>query len=441
MKKRFIILCSLITIVLSAFIFRAISRPDNPYHGVEGQKFAMVLSKDIMKIIQNNSLSSESKASELAKIGQFLLEEPMGAHHALKVFQKSYEYDSKNINSNFFLSVLEPVHALRGAIYRFHKIFEIDPEEYFQNIQDKNNISNQNVINRLKYYILGEMKKDLIFELVSDSQDFIVKQLLPVLTEAEKKIEFVESSANFEIAFSYQHWQNAWSPKSSVLFDLGEVHAYHSALKAAQALLKFASAYNLNDAQLLDKAFKAEKKLKDPKKLTLEDEVKIIKAFPQFLTLRKEYEGNIKTILEDAPRIIEGLRILAQFLKEAKDRELYLVPQMDEETFTNLIESLEKADEYIAGPLMQKIGVNETSKEPITILANFTALLTQPPLDFKSILPAKFSEQTHNAIEWADTSFGGVFPNNDFISTLCQLKKANRTIKIEGMCPDDRNSE
>jgi len=397
----------------------------NPYHKAAKDDLVEVVTQDTEDIRNDTSTDNKEKAKRLAKIGELLLETPRGAELAAEIFEEALSFDQENGKANFYAAILKPIHALKGTAYRLTKI--VTAKAMGDLIEDiLSGIGNRDTQNLVSDF-LTEARLGDMFKTVSEFQAFLASEFLPALRLSDERLAIVENTENFNLTFNYKHWQNGWHFRRSVSFDQAEVRSFRVALKGIATYTKLISAYNVDAALPLRDQFS------NRRGVTLKEVVDAIQMQPKALTLNENAGNMLTSILNDISDSIEGLRTIARILNSDKIRDGYLLhPFKSHRHYANFIKGLNVASDILAGPMAVDIGERKDKKgEEVSVVFNFTALLSNPVSDLKTLMPTEFDKDGKKAAVFPDLSFGGTIPNGDLISAYCSVKDTPEWI----VCP------
>lgn len=394
----------------------------------DGEKDALNGEKN--KIESNNSFDDKEKAQKLADLGEAALESPKVADKALEVFEDALKYDSQNAKANFYSAILAPLLTLKGLPVKMTPILksvDLDEEVEREMKELVRSIKNSDIRRLVKDFLYDSSGE--AYKTISEFQSFVTSKLLPTLKEAQKRLEIAEKADGFKTSYAYGNWGSRGSRDSYINIDQVEAHAVRVVINGIASLAKLASVYNVDSAVSIYNRFK------DQRHVTPKMIVDAVKRDPKALTLHAGGADILKSILNDASDSVEGLRILANSLRNYERRYKHPIqPFTSQAEYEKFIRGLDVASDVLSGPFVVTIGKNKRKKETYTVDVNFTALFANPVQDLKAILPTRFDMSGKKVVRFPDLTFGGVVPGGDLIDTYCAIPERHRTIELPVVC-------
>lgn len=383
------------------------------------------------KKIESSDSSDKEKAQKLADLGEAALESPKVADKALEVFEEALKYDSQNAKANFYSGILTPLLTLKGLPVKITPILKsIDLDEEVEKGMKEfvSKIKNSDIRKLVKDFLYDSSSGE-VYKTISEFQSFVTSELLPAFKEAQKRLEIVEKADGFKTSYAYGNWGSRGSRDSYINVDQVEAHAVRVVINGIASLTKLASVYNVDSAVSIYNRFK------DQRHVTPKMIVDAVKRDPKALTLHTGGAEILKGILSDASDSVEGLRILANSLRNYEKRYKHPIqPFTSQAEYEKFIRGLDVASDVLSGPFAVTIGKDRKKKETYTVDVNFTALFANPVQDLKTLLPTRFDMSGKKVVSFPDLTFGGVVPAGDLINTYCAIPERHRTIELPVVC-------
>lgn len=410
----------------------------NPFFGKTVAEITSIFNEDVLAISRSED-SQAIKAQKLAELGETALEVPNSSEFAIYAFDKALAQDASNSKANFYSALLNPVLALRGIAIRMVKILTPDVVSR-ETYNILNGIREPNA-KKVMSNLLNDVKGEKIFKTPTEVQEFIASKLLPILAESKRRLKVVAQDQTFQLTFDTRAWsselhKNKPRRKIQVMLDQVEVHAAQVALTGIEALAKMAVSYNLDAGLAIRDQFMGKENVNY--KMVFD----AIRKYPQALTLRPGGEELLKSIPPMASDVVEGLKIIANLVREIEDRnDVAIVGSFrnrdrdktnPDEDYNELMMSLQFVIDLLAGPV--HIGVygeryewgcdekwnywhKEYKTEIKKVLMNGTVLFSKPLQDLKPVILVDMDEKGRHMVNAPDSTFGGLFPNGDMITT------------------------
>lgn len=401
-----------LTLISLSFLlfFLVIGCSKHPFQDKDKETIMGFASETAEEIMNNNALNNEEKARRLTKLGEQLLESPRSAEFALEMFEKALSLFRTNSAANFYAAVLKPIHTLQGIPVRLNDLVGSSAIKKFIN-STLRNVKNNDAYTFFNGLLRGKRPQET-FKISSEAQEFLVMELLPALELSLNRLAIVEDDEHFITSFDYRHWQSGWHMKSTISFGDAEVHSLKSALIGLKTLLKMASAYNMDAAISLYRQFKDQRH-------TLKEGVSAIQSYPIVLTLNPGAAGRLTSILSDVSDAIEGVRTVAWILSSRQVKDNFPLSPMSEASYSEFIKDLNDLTELLSGPTEIDFGDFGQTDNGTKTMIHFTAWLSNPIPDLKTLLPVEFDKSGNKIITFPDLSFGGIVPNRDLVRALC----------------------
>jgi len=411
---------SLFIFVFACTLMAGCTQKSNEFEGKNPEEVKKTFTQEANDI-RSGEMSEKEKAQRFSDLGERALEAPRAAQWAIDAFEQALKNDSENLKANFYSALLLPVLTLKGFPVKMTEI--ATPKVISKMVSDiLSDVRNPDIKNLVSELLNGDSSTE-VFKTPWEAQSYLVTQVLPAISEAQKRLDKVLSNSHFSVTFNYKSWgkgRNWYGRRHKITLDHAEAHSAQLILKGVATYVKILSAYNVDAAIALHNEYHGRRRA------TFKEVVESIKKYPQFLTLNEGAAENLKSILTDASSAIEGLKIIANMLNGSRnsDRHNNIIPPFsNRRAYSNFMEGLVLATEILAGPMEMKMEKNGQSK---VIWIDFTAMLANPVQDLKSALPTEFDATGKYGKVYPDLTFGGMVPNSDLISSYCELYQGER---------------
>ena len=379
-------------------------------------------------------------SQRLARVGEILINNPVGFAHADELFKQALVLDPQNNKALLYSSLTEIVMTLRGTIKRGEGLF--DKKEDYDNLVN-------HVTKEMKYpefidFVIGT-KNDQSFKNYQDIKRFFQNDVVNAFENAQTKLNKIDGnvemiltqlkSKNTEIEYNCveesvegETFTNCELkeemdelialPAKTATIDEKDIKILAGGLKAYAVALKVITAYGIEGQLEITKAINA--KSEELGRALTEKEVHLIaKQYSNYLVLEKDHR------LSEVIRDLESVVINAMDLEslnnqfcdnDLREHNLIKVICFDD----NAREELEKVLAQLAGPQEVVIGLDENGDD-VKILTDLPSFLNNPVQDLKNIMPDSYnSDGTANYT--IEPELNGLFPNKDLLEKYKAVK-------------------
>ncbi|MDH5415510.1 MAG: hypothetical protein OEW87_15335 [Flavobacteriaceae bacterium] len=387
-----------------------------------------------------NAETDKEYAAKLARVGEILVNNPVGITHAHDMFNKALEFDPQNNKALLYSSFTGILMTLKGSMNRGKALMD-KPEDY-------DNLINH-LTNEVKYpeyvdFLIGKQTQSK-FNNYQDIKSFLQNEVVDAYESASVKLNKVNGDVKViltqlqtettetrydcqeieEDGYTYtdckvkSEMDSAVTlPAKTITVDLKDVKMLASGFKAYSAFFKLYTAYTITGQKHISNEVQV-KEINLGRSLTDQETHRIVKKYPEYLVLEKDHR--INEIVQDLEGIIEVGMDLEALNNQFCNNELRSSNLVKTICFSKEArEDMQKTLDYLSGPQEVTLG-QDINGEDVKILIDLPAYLNNPVADLKSLIPTEYNEDgTGNYTVMPELN--GFFPNNDLLEKLKQVK-------------------
>lgn len=382
--------------------------------------------------------SSKERAAKLARVGEILINNPVGITHAHDLFTEALTLDPSNNKALFYSSFTEIVMSLKGSANKAKNLFD-DPNDYklllehfrkevkypefvdfikgdnsakkFKDLQDVKRFVQTDVVNAFEKAnaklnsINGDVKV-ILTQLKTDNS------ISAYNCTEETDEEYGDTYTNCE----YKESMDSLSvlPAETVTVDSKDIKMLAAGMKAYSTYLKLYTAYSIKGQKHLTNEIKV-KEMELGRNLTDKETHIIAKKYNSYLTLEKD--NKLNEIVADLDSIIEigmDLESLNNKFCDSELRENNLIKTICFDQ--NARADMQRALDLLAGPQEIVLGVDQQGAA-VNIILDLPAFLNNPVDDLKSLMPTTY-HQDGSSNHTVEPELNGLFPNKDLLEKL-----------------------
>lgn len=390
------------------------------------------LEKEIssQRLIQDTDTSYSAK---LARIGEILVNNPVGVTHAHDMFNQALKLDPQNNKALFYSAFTEILMTMKGSINRTKSMH--DEEETYAKVL-------KYLTNDMKYpefidFLAGD-KNQTKLENYQEIKRFFQTEVLSAFESAKNKIDRINSpieiiltqlkTENKEVKYDCNDInledetytscsikedmsQMNVLPAKIVNVDTDDLKILSGGLEGYATVLKFYTSYKVTGQKNLTNEVKV-KEIELGRALTEKELHRIVKRYNNYL------------VLEDDNRMSEIINNLENVVSIGMDFESLNNQFCDNDLrANNLIKSIcfpetarkdmQKTLDYLSGPQEYLMGYTKTGDE-VNILVDVPAILNNPIKDLKTLMPNDYNDEGESN-HTVEPNTNGLFPNGDLL--------------------------
>lgn len=388
---------------------------------------------------ERSALESDiTYAGKLTRVGEILINNPLGIVHANDLFNKALNLDPTNNKALFYSAFTEILMAFEGAAERT-KSMHSDPEDYKKFVNK--------LTNELKYpefinFVIGKSNQSEIKN-IQELKRFFQTEIINAFEKAGEKFEKITGDVDL-ILSNYKSETNlsytctttetpegsittcesatqvdgfTLEPAQTYKVDHNDIKILAGGLKGYSTVLKLYTGYKL-DGQEQIQDLMDDLANQQQRELTEKETHNIVRKFPNYLTLEKDQK--ISETVEDMESIVlTGMDLEALNNKfcdnELRENNLIKTICFGEEARLDM----QKVLDSLYGPQEQTLGLDKNGNE-VKILVDIPAFLRNPVEDLKSLLPTSYNSDGSSRYTTMP-SLNGLFPNGDLLEKLQQV--------------------
>lgn len=391
---------------------------------------------------KKNALENDlDYAQRLTRVGEILINNPVGFSHANDLFNDALKLDPGNDKALFYSALTGIVMKFEGAAKRMKKFYD-KPEDYDEML---NSVKENFKYPEFVKFITGRVNTKE-FRNVHDIKRFVQMDITDAFESAAKKLNMIDQDVeliitqlktdNTEIEYdcheiteddstyttcSLKEQMDSVSalPAQINTVDTKDIKIISSGLKAYATAFKLYTGYSLEGTEQFNKETETlESQL--GRELTEKENHQIVKKYNNLFTLERDHRWNeVVADLEGMIYTAMDLETLNNRFCDTGLRESNLIKTIcfDEDSR----EVMQKALDYLSGPQEISIGKDENNQD-VKIMIDLPAYLSNPLEDLKSLLPIEYNEDGTGIYLQEEPELNGLFPNKDLLEKIKQLK-------------------
>ncbi len=397
----------------------------------------------IEKQVNSKRLSIENDkeyAAKLARIGEILVNNPVGVTHAHDMFNRALEIDPQNNKALFYSAFTEILMAMKGSMNRGKSLLD-DPKDYDAYIE--------HLTNKVKYpefvdFVIGRDSQSK-FKDYQDIKRFVQNEIVEAFENASTKLNKVNGDVNIiltqlktenteleyncqdivEDEYSYTNCELKEEmssmealPAETVTVDLNDVKILASGLKGYSTVFKLYTAYSIKGQKHLSNEIRV-KELDLGRDLTDKELHRIVSRYDDYLTLEEDHK--MGEIVQDLEKVVEAGMDLETLNNQFCDNDLRINNLVKAICFSQTArEDMQKSLDYLSGPQEIVIGKKVDGLD-VKIMIDLPAYLNNPVQDLKTLIPTEYNEDGSTKYT-VEPDLNGLFPNKDLLEKLNKLK-------------------
>lgn len=395
-------------------------------------KQTAVVKKPVSEI-QAASLLDQGKPDEAAsvysRIGELLLTNPAGVIHANEMFNKALSLNKNDPKANLYSSAIAPALLAQGFTRRFNSILNDKQRARLKEIEERTNAEGiQELIDFATTLSAGKTN----VRTYKEAKKVLQNELLAELIKSTEKINAIKVK-NFSIGITRavkkgtdinceqidQNWTCTESSKAPMPLALNvdqyDLQALRATYKTYETELRILTLLNVDDLEAVVNQSKKKDALSDREATTL------LKKYPALFKI--DSKADLVQLFNQSESILNDFLDFASMretLCENSDRTEHIAGQIC--VSENEEDQLKEIITLLAGPNLFTLGLDENGRE-VEILLNLRAWEKTSFTGLQDLLPDQFDEEGR-ALDLKDKTFGGLFPNGDFLEKLKQIKKS-----------------
>ena len=387
------------------------------------------------------SIESDTEyAAKLARVGEILVNNPVGVTHAHDMFQKALQIDPQNNKALFYSAFTEILMTMKGSMNRGKDLMD-NPDDYSNMIK--------HLTEKVKYpefveFVVGtsgqskfknyqDIKRFLQNEVVgafdnasnklnkiNGNVELILTQLKTENTEIEYNCQEVEEDGYNYTSCDLKEEMNSISalPAQTASVDLNDIKILSSGIKGYATVFKLYTAYSITGQKNLSNEIQV-KETSLGRSLTDKETHRIVSRYSDYLVLEKDHK--MDEIVQDLESIVEvgmDLETLNNQFCDNDSRSANLIKTI---CFSETArEDMQKSLDYLSGPQETVLG-QDVNGADVKILIDLPAYLNNPVQDLKTLIPSEYNEDGSGKFT-TEPNLNGLFPNKDLLDKLKQLK-------------------
>lgn len=379
-------------------------------------------------------------AAKLTRVGEILINNPVGVTHSHDLFNRALRLDPSNEKALFYSAFTGILMSMDGLANRSKSLAE-DPTTYDTLVNEARNkmkypefvdfLTGRSNQSEIKTY--QEFKRFMQIEVVQafeeagDKISRIKNDLNLILTNAGEKTETYYECTYESDGSSYcyeDEYSNGTSvnPATTATVDANDIKIIANGLKAYAAAFKLYTGYSVEGIEEVQSEIKA-KKEELGRSLTEKEEHAIARKYRSYLTLESDHKWNeVTSNLIDITEAAMDLDTLNNQFCENDLRVNNLIKSIcvTAEDRATLKETLD----LLSGPQEISLGLDEQGNS-VNILVDLPSYMNNPVSDLKSLMPSEYNEDgTPNYTQ--EPNLNGLFPNNDLLEKLGRVVSENQ---------------
>jgi hypothetical protein len=373
-------------------------------------------------------------AARLTRVGEILVNNPVGFKHAHDLFNDALKLDPKNNKALFYSALTGIVMSYDGIGSRSKSLFE-KPEDYDAYVNY--------LTEKIKYpefvdFVVGKKTRSK-FNNYQDIKKFFQAEVVDSFEEANKKLNKIDGdvnviltqlkTSNTEVEYDCVDYNDnegdAYTecqlkeemssmealPAHTVTIDSNDIKILAGGLKGYSSVFKLYTAYAITGQKHITNEVKV-KEMELGRELNDREMKRLLDNYPDYLTLEKDHRMNeIVTDLENIVEVGMDLETLNNMFCDNELRENNLIKTI---CFSETArEDMQKALDQLAGPREVLMGHDKNGAE-VKILVDLPAFLRNPVADLKTLATDTYDEDGNFEMT-EEPNLNGLFPNKDLL--------------------------
>lgn len=394
--------------------------------------------KSNKRTVSTERLGTESDkdyAKKLTRIGEILVNNPVGMVHADDLFEQALAIDPSNNKAKFYSAFTKILMSMEGFAARAKDI-DGDSSGYDRAIKQLNeNIKYPEYVDYLK----GNFR-DPKFENYQDVKRFFQTKVTGAFDKAIERLESIDG--DIELTITQLKTEN-----TEATYDCGDLNDVEieeieceidepetmdsisalpaqiskvddidtkviaNGLRVYSAMLKLYTGYSIEGQKEITSQVQAKEGTLG-RELTDKEMHEIILKYPNYITLEADHQT--AEVLEDLNRITEAAMDLEALNNKYCDNDtrenniIKVICVSEEES-----ESIDQMMKYLSGPTEVSLGVDAQGNE-VMVLMDLPTYLKNPLRDLKSLITGEYNDDgSMNMI--SEPELNGLFPNRDLL--------------------------
>lgn len=384
--------------------------------------------------------SDSQYAAKLTRVGEILVNNPVGITHAHDMFNKALVLDPKNNKALFYSSLTGILMTMEGSLNRGKSLLD-DPKQYDEAIKY--------LTEKIKYpefvdFVTGK-KTQSKFKDYQDVKRFFQNEVVESFENASKKLNQINGNVdiiltqlkteNTELEYNCQETREegviytvcdlkeemtniSALPAKTASVDLNDIKIISNGLKGYAAIFKIYTAYSIKGQKHLSNEI-AVKEADLGRKLTERELHIIVKRYNDYLVLENDHK--MSEVTQDLEQIVEAGLDLETLNNKFCDNDLRSNNLIKSICFSETArEEMQKTLDFLAGPQETTLG-QDVNGSNVNIVVDLPAYLNNPVQDLKSLLPTQYNSDGSPDYN-TEPNLNGLFPNRDLLEKLKQLR-------------------
>lgn len=433
---------SLLIIPMALTMFSC--QQENKTERTKNPQVTVITPQVIEKQVSSKRLEIESDkeyAAKLVRVGEILVNNPVGFTHANNMFNKALAIDPQNNKALFYSAFTQIIMSMKGSVGRGRNLLD-DPAEYDKFVD--------HLTKKIKYpefvdFLVGK-KTQSKFKNYQDIKRFFQNEVIDAFENANKKLNKIDGKVdviltqlktdNSKIEYNCQdvtedggytytrcdlkEEMNSVTPlpAKTTSVDLEDIKILASGLKGYSTVFKLYTAYGVIGQKHLTNEIQI-KEVRLGRALTEKEMHRIVTNYSDYLVLEKDHRMN--EIVQDLESIVEVGMDLETLNNQFCDNDLRNNNLIKSICFSKTARAdMQQALDYLSGPQEVALG-QDVNGSDVKILVDLPTYLNNPVADLKTLIPDQYNDDG-SAYYTFQPELNGLFPNNDLIDKLKQLK-------------------
>jgi hypothetical protein len=380
-------------------------------------------------------------ANKLTRVGEILVNNPVGFTHANDMFNRALILDPQNNKALFYSAFTEIMMTMKGSLNRTKGLMD-DPADYNKVIDY--------VTKELKYpefvdFIAGK-KTQSKFKNYQEIKRFLQNDVVDAFENGNKKLNKINGDVNLiltqletentELKYNCvesvdelgdsetvcdlkSEMDNIVAlPAKTVQIDIKDINILASGLKGYSTIFKLYTAYAITGQKHITNEVKV-KELELGRDLTDKELNRIVSDYGSYLVLEKDHRMNeVVRDLEDIVAVGMDLETLNNQFCDNDLRDNNLIKTI---CFSDTARvDMQKSLDYLAGPQEMTMG-QDSNGDDVKIVVDLPTYLSNPVSDLKTLMPTEYDIDGASNYT-VEPQLNGLFPNKDLLDTLNKIK-------------------
>jgi len=373
-------------------------------------------------------------AARLTRVGEILVNNPVGFTHAHRLFNDALKLDPNNNKALFYSALTGIAMSYEGIGNRGKSLFD-DPADYNNYVK--------HLTEEVKYpefvdFIVGK-KTQSKFNNYQDIKRFVQNEMVDSFEQASERLNKIDGDVNIiltqlktravTVEYDCETFGEAESayttcemkeeldgsvealPAQTVTIDKNDAQILAGGIKGYSAVFKMYTAYGIKGQKHLTNEIKV-KEAELGRSLTDKETNRIVSNYPDYLVL--ENDNRMGEIVEDLEGIVEMGMDLETLNNEFCDNELRENNLIKTICFSETArEDMQSALDQLSGPKEVLMGLDAEANE-VNILVDLPAFLRNPVADLKTLIPGTYDADGNSEMT-EEPNLNGLFPNKDLL--------------------------